>query len=158
MTSLLTSETRLTPAFLCPTISKLPLVPDVAYEGRINFQWPTEPLLKSIKDGSRICLSKIELFKNADKASAYLTGIRMTLSNGQRSELFKGSHSAINVETISVNQETPIRMIKTKSYGYGVYGFIMEDSEGKQLCKWQPKVFNKEDKGVVKEQELNEGE
>ena len=72
---------------------------------------------------------KIELWKNADNAFAYITGIRMTLSNGQRSILYKGSEPAINVETIHVRVDAPVKQIKTKCYGHGVYGFILEDLE-----------------------------
>ena len=69
------------------TLNKLPILSRVHKGGRIDFEWPTEPELKQMLKTQMVKLAKLEIWYYSEYN--FMTGIRVTLSNGEQSPIFK---------------------------------------------------------------------
>ena len=89
-------------------LKKLKLWGEEVTQDKINFEWPTEKMLKGLPKNAY--LSSIE-FKTNDANSSAISSVRCILSNGLSSLLFqKEGHEHYYSRTIALNSNTVKRV------------------------------------------------
>ena len=81
-----------------------------------------------------------------------MTGIKVTLSNGEQSPYFKGTQRQTGPVTLSLDQKETPHKITMETSPWACTGFTVQDKQGKDLCKW---IGLKNDSGTI---EIPEGQ
>ena len=74
-------------AISTPQFKRLPILSTQHKNGKIDFEWPTEADMIDMVKEEIIKIVKIEIWYYSDYN--FMTGVRVTLSNGRQSPIFK---------------------------------------------------------------------
>ena len=85
-------------------------------------------------------------YRTFKSTSKYMTGIRVTLSNGEQSPYFKGTQRQTGPVTLSIDQKETPHQITMETSPWACTGFTVQDKQGKDLCKW---IGLKNDSGTI---------
>ena len=79
-------------------------------------------------------LTKIEIWYYSEHN--FMTGVRVTLSNGQQSPLFQTKGEQNGPITLSIGQDKRPGRLAVRSRDDGVYGLKMSDQHGEDIVNW----------------------
>ena len=79
-------------------------------------------------------LAKIEIWYYSEYS--FMTGIRVTLSNGRESPIFKTSGEQNGPITLQIDQKAKAKTLAVRSEEDGVYGVKISDKEEQELVHW----------------------
>ena len=120
-------------AFAIPDLRKLPIASSIHKNGKIDFEWPTKSLLKEWKVVVKI--AKIEFWYYP--GYKFLTGIRVTLSNGYHSPIFQTTADQQRGPfTLQLDQTDKVKYLAVRSREDGVYGLKFCNKYRETAAEW----------------------
>ena len=112
-------------AISSPKLHKLPVLSTSHKNGKIDFEWPTEPMMKEMLEKQMVKISKIEIWYQSPYN--FMTGVRATLSNGEQSPIFKTAGDDFGPVTLKLDQKRKEKTLAIRSREDGVYGLKVTD-------------------------------
>ena len=129
-------------------LSKLPQLPDVSCDGKINFSWPTDDLIRSMLKDQEIKMQRLDIWLHN---GAYLCSVQVTLTNGDKSPIFRadlGYHQ--NQQSLSMSQD--VCKLGLKCDRTTIFGGLKFSDKNNNESKWERSNYS------WKEQQIPEGE
>ena len=98
--------------------------------------------------GDTIKLKSMELWKNKD--FGFLSGIRVTLTNGELSPIFKSESEQIGPDIVEVDKIVRPKKFSLKKPQAYIRGLSLIGDENTTLCKWTADPGDKHDREIQK--------
>ena len=113
----------------------MPILSSKFKDGRIDFEYPTEADLKlNANKLELVKLTKIEIWYYSEHN--FMTGVRVTLSNGQQSPIFKTTGELNGPIVLQLDTSIRAKTLAVRSKEDGVYGLKIDDIYEQELVNW----------------------
>ena len=115
----------------------------------IDFAWPSELELKEMIGQKKIYMKKLDIWTNRQN---YVKGVRIELTNGVISPIFKTYHQDLSPRTELLVFDRPVKKIRTQA-SMATYLIEFYDKDSEEICR-----FNQDDSNFYErvEQEIPE--